>query len=57
MRNWLHENQGFIYAGILIFLFIILPISYSLFREYVELKAKWNLAHIKNCPCITEVQK
>ena len=57
MKKWLHEYQGLIYAGILIFLLVILPVSYGFFKEYVELKAKWNIAHMKNCPCLTEVQK
>lgn len=57
MKKWLEENQGFISAGILIFLFIILPISYGIFAEYVEIKAKWNIAHMQNCPCVAEVQK
>ena len=57
MKKWLEENQGFIFAGILFFLFIILPISYGIFAEYVTLKAKWNIAHMQNCPCVAEVQK
>lgn len=24
---------------------------------YTDFRARWNIAHLKNCPCITEVQK
>lgn len=57
MKNWLKENEGLVFSGILIFLFVVLPISYAIFQEYLDVKMKWNLAHIKNCPCLVEVQK
>lgn len=24
---------------------------------YTDFRARWNIAHLKNCPCVTEVQK
>ena len=37
--------------------FVILVISWVLFNIYLDVKVKWNLAHIKNCPCLQEVEK
>ena len=35
--------------------FIILVVSWCLLNIYLDVKMKWNLAHIKNCPCLQEV--
>ena len=32
-------------------------IGWVVFQAYLDIKMKWNLAHINNCPCLTEVQK
>ena len=36
---------------------IIFAFAYGTFNVYLDMKVKWNLAHIKNCPCLTEVEK
>lgn len=35
----------------------VLFFGWVCFQAYLDIKVKWNLAHIKNCPCLTEVQK
>lgn len=41
----------------LIILIIILAFAWGIFYAYTDIKAKWNIAHLKNCPCLMEVQK
>ena len=34
----------------------LLVFSWLIFMMYLDVKVKWNLAHIKNCPCIEQVK-
>ena len=34
----------------------LLIFSWLVFMMYLDVKVKWNLAHIKNCPCIEQVK-
>lgn len=38
-------------------LIILLAFVCWIFYAYTDIKAKWNIAHLKNCPCLMEVQK
>ena len=38
-------------------LLVLLALAWGIFYAYIDIKAKWNIAHLKNCPCLTEVQK
>lgn len=31
--------------------------GWVVFQAYLDIKMKWNLAHLQNCPCLQEVQK
>lgn len=34
----------------------LLVFSWLIFMMYLDVKVKWNLAHIKDCPCIEQVK-
>lgn len=36
-------------------LLIVLSIAWGIFYAYCDIRMKWNLAHIKNCPCLMEM--
>lgn len=38
-------------------LLVLLAFAWGIFYAYTDIKAKWNIAHLKNCPCLVEVQK
>ena len=42
------------------FWFVILTmlflVSWTIFYIYTDIRAKWNLSHIKNCHCIEQVK-
>lgn len=40
-----------------IILFLVLAFAWGIFYTYTDIKAKWNIAHLKNCPCLMEVKK
>ena len=46
-----------IMVQIVLYAIIIFAFAYGTFNVYLDMKMKWNLAHIKNCPCLTEVEK
>lgn len=41
---------------ILIWLIIVGILAWPLANAYLEIRMKWNLSHIKNCPCIEQVK-
>lgn len=36
---------------------VALALLWAACYAYLDVKMKWNLAHIKSCPCLVEVQK
>ena len=36
-------------------LIMLLIVNWTIFYIYIDIRAKWNLAHIKTCPCIEQV--
>lgn len=38
-------------------LFLVLAFAWGIFYAYTDIKAKWNIANLKNCPCLMEMQK
>lgn len=52
MKEFINFIKEFWFV-ILIFFFLI---NWTIFYIYTDIRAKWNLAHIKNCPCVEQVK-
>ena len=53
MIEWIKDNI----VQIIVYFIIVLSFAWGIFYAYIDIKAKWNIAHLKNCPCLSEVQK
>lgn len=53
MIEWIKDHI----VQIIVYFIIALSFAWGIFNIYLDIKVKWNLAHIKDCPCLSEVQK
>lgn len=52
MKEWI----AFLKEMWWIILIIVLAFAWGIFYTYIDIKAKWSIAHLENCPCITEMK-
>lgn len=51
MKGFINFIKEFWFVILMMFFLI----NWTIFYIYTDIRAKWNLAHIKNCPCLQEV--